>query len=315
MLQIRPKYLLLYNILEGLPRRKSMNEQWGITEDQRQKAYSGLISPGSAKNLRRAIENLVAISIPKRATEFKTGRTFKFKVNFITLTLPCPQGKHSDKEVKSKCLDVWIKSAKRRFGLKSYVWRAERQKNGNIHFHLITDCYIHYEQLRDSWNDRLNHLSYIDLFEAKHGHRTPNSTDVHAVSKIRDLSAYMVKYMTKGVKSADKYRAQPPWRNPELTMKHKKGDPQFIRLMSIEEMKINGRVWDCSANLKQKVKCDFVIDTETSILLENAITQHNCRHKSGDVCSIIFTNDKQFQQVVTGRYRLAWEEWLKTIRN
>lgn len=314
-MQIRPRYLLLYTILEGWSRRLSIQQTWNLNETNRKKAYGGLIGNCSAKRLRRCIENLVAISLPKQAVHFTTGKKFKFKVNFITLTLPCPQGEHSDKEVKRQCLDVWIKAAKRTFGLKSYVWRAERQLNGNIHFHIISDCYMHYEILRDSWNKRLNNLGYIDTFEKKHGHRTPNSTDVHAVNNIKDLAAYMVKYMTKGNNTAESLRAQPPWTKPKNKIKFKKNGPKFQRVLSLNEQRINGRVWDASTNLKTKDKCDFIIDSETAQLIDDAINKHECRHKVNDRVSMIFLKPGQLNKVLTTRYRNAWEEYLQKMRN
>jgi hypothetical protein len=313
-LQIRPNYLLIYTILEGLPRRGAPAWRPSITEWQRKKAYSGLITPGSAKNMRRAIENMVAASMPKTAVNFSTGKEFKFKVNFITLTLPCKQGTHTDQTVKKTCLDNWLKSARQRFKLRSYVWRAERQLNGNVHFHIVTDCYIHYEALRDSWNARLNHLGYIDEFFKKHGHRTPNSTDVHAVSKIRNLASYMVKYMTKGVNPAEDFIAQPPWCKSRASPKPKKNGPKFQRVLRLEEQKIDGRVWDCSTNLKTKAKCDFIIDGETEAMLDVAINTHQCRYKVNPRCSLVFLDKGKFEKVITGRYREAWEKWLNGLR-
>ena len=314
-LQIRPNYLLIYNILEGLPRRHGSRWVSSIQEWQRKKAYSGLITPGSAKNMRRAIENMVAASLPKTAVNFSTGKEFKFKINFITLTLPCEQGTHTDQTVKKTCLDNWLKSARQRFKLKSYVWRAERQVNGNVHFHIVTDCYIHYEALRDSWNARLNHLGYIDKFFERHGHRTPNSTDVHAVSKIKNLASYMVKYMTKGHNSAELFVPQVPFCKARASPKVKKNGPKFQRVLRIAEQKIDGRVWDCSQNLKTKAKCDFVIDGDTEALLDRAINEHQCRFKVNPRCSLIFLDPKKFEKIITGRYLDAWNAWLQSIRN
>ena len=196
--QVRPNYLVIYNQLEGLRRRQRDTWQYTLNDFDRKKAYAGFISPGSAKNLKRCLENLIEISIEKKAVHHTSGKQFKFKINFITLTLPHHQGKWTDKDVKKMCLDTWLKSARRSFGLKSYVWRAERQHNGNIHFHIASDCYIDHVALRHSWNDRLEHCNYISRFEEKHGHRNPNSTDVHSVRKVQNLAAYLIKYMSKG---------------------------------------------------------------------------------------------------------------------
>lgn len=245
-------------------------------------AYDGLLNLYSIKRLKRAIDLIIAISKEKEAINFKDGKPFKFKLNFVTLTLPARQGSISDKEIKRECLDVWFKSAKRIFKLNNYVWRAERQKNGNLHFHIISDCYMPFDQLRDSWNQRLERLGFITAFEKIHGHRHPNSTDVHSIKKVRDLSAYMVKYMCKLKKN---------------------------------EQKIDGKVWDCSKNLKRKDSVEFLIDSTTSDMITAAIEKYNCRFKKTDNCTLVFMDEKQFNQVITGIHKKAYDEWLNSIRN
>jgi hypothetical protein len=244
-------------------------------------AYDGFLNLNAIKRLKRSIELIIAIAIEKEATNFKSNQKFKFKVNFITLTLPGPQGTRTDKQIKKEILDVWFKAAKRRFNLSSYVWRAERQKNGNLHFHIVSDCYIPFDQLRDSWNNRLERMGFISEFEKLHGHRHPNSTDVHSIKKVRDLAAYMVKYMCKLKKN---------------------------------EQRIDGKVWDCSTNLKRKDSVEFIIDGETEQLITNAIEVHNCKFKKTDNCTLVFYNEYQFAQAITGRHRTAYDEWLNSIR-
>ena len=168
--------------------------------------------------------------------------------------------------------------------------------------------------LRLAWNHQLEKLGYIDTFEKKHGHRNPNSTDVHSISKIKNLGAYMVKYMCKPAFLAKCFIAQPPFTRPERKCKPFNAKIKFKKLMSLEEAKINGRLWDCSVNLKQKHKCDFIIDTETGELIERAINDHGCRYKVTENCSLVFMDPKQFGQVVTGHLAKGWEEWKEKMR-
>lgn len=282
VVQIRPRYLLIYDRLEGLPPRTDEAKKISLEALHARSTYDGLLNFNSIKRMKRAIELLVAISKPKEAVSHKTGKTFTFKVNFVTLTLPAPQETVTDKQLKKECLDVWIKAARREFKLKSYVWRAERQKNGNLHFHFCTDVYIPFDRLRDSWNQRLQRFHFINDYHAKHNKWHPNSTDVHSVQNIRDLAAYMVKYMTKLKKN---------------------------------EQKIDGAVWDCSKNLKRKGNCEFIIDSATSEMINNAITVHLAPGKVTEHCTLIFLDEKQFDSAITGIYRQRYEEWLESIRN
>lgn len=156
-------------------------------------------SKKSAKNLKVKI-NALLYSVDKKI--LLTGDN-RHKVVFVTLTLPAKQ-RHSDVEIKSKCLNQLLTELRDKYGVTLYVWKAERQKNGNLHFHLLVNRYIPAMELRDSWNRILSKLGYIDDFEVKHGHRSPNSTDVHSLYKdkrtgkrIGSVVAYMAKYMSK----------------------------------------------------------------------------------------------------------------------
>ena len=114
--------------------------------------------------------------------------------------------------------------------MKNYVWKVEAQANGNIHVHITTDTYLPWRSVREVWNrilkqngilkkytDRMNAMTefeYIKTFfrankttipelkkrfaegKAK-GWEDPNSTDVRAVHKIKDIGAYISKYMSK----------------------------------------------------------------------------------------------------------------------
>lgn len=224
MVKVSPGMVLAYSILDPAPRRSPLEITVHGNAIPGAAKYTGILTPSAKRKLIKAINLLVAISLPKKAIHFDSKKEFTFRVNFITLTLPAPQGGLSDKELKQRCLKQWIEYWKDRLPGMSYVWRAERQKNGNLHFHLLTDRYIYYKDLRDSWNRALGSTGLINAFEAKNGHRHPNSTDVHAVKAIRNLAAYIAKYMSK----------TESFSNP-----------------------IEGRVWDCSRNLKQKDSCAF----------------------------------------------------------
>jgi hypothetical protein len=135
------------------------------------------------------------------------------------------------------------------------------------------------------------------------------------VGKIKNLAGYMVKYMCKPAFLAKCFIAQPPFAKPERKVKvSPKGRP-FSKLMTLEEAKINGRLWDCSQNLKRKFKCDFVIDTKTGEIIENAINVHGCDYKVTPNCSLVFMNSSQFNLVVTGKLMEGWEAWKEKMRD
>lgn len=288
-MQLRPWGLIAYDRIEWpygrkkkdskaitLNNRSSQNNTVGVIN-----SYTGKLTPYAKKKLKRAIGLLVASAKDKEAQNWKTGKIFKFKINFITLTLPASQGTITDKQLKKEVLDVWIKRMRRKHKLNNYVWRAERQKNGNIHFHLISDTYIHYEKIRNDWNACLAKFNFIDDFEKKNGHRNPNSTDVHAIWKVKNLVQYFVKYMAKDEKEGD-----------------------FIE----------GKVWDCSKALKTKENVEKLMESETAEIWNKAYNDNSTEKKHDTNYTLIFLPGKLFRQFITGQLLKDWNTYLEKIR-
>lgn len=289
VLQVRSYGLLAYDKREWhykprkdrTPHKQDNSHSNKFTTDSPNNQYTGSLTPYAKRRLKRAIQLLTASAMEKEAPNFKTGKTFKFKVNFVTLTLPAPQGNISDRDIKKQCLDPWIKRMRRKHKLNNYVWRAERQKNGNLHFHLITDTWIHYEKIRNDWNSVLNFFKFIDKFEEKHGHRNPNSTDVHAVWKVKNLTQYFIKYMTKGDKEGDK---------------------------------IEGKIWDCSKALKTKENCETLMEGQAYETWTAASNDPTVKRKDDPNFSIQFFTNAQFNKYVTGELLEKWTAYLTRIR-
>jgi len=62
---------------------------------------------------------------------------------------------------------------------------------------MLTGIYIDAMYLRMIWLFHCNKLGYVDAFNQKYNHWIPNSTDVHSLKKIRSVSNYVGKYMSK----------------------------------------------------------------------------------------------------------------------
>jgi hypothetical protein len=159
-------------------------------------AHEGKVSYKGRKNLEKCISWLLYLSKPKRVFCSESGKAFTFQINFITLTLPAKQ-QHPDKEITSRCLKNFLDVCRKYINLENYIWRAEAQANGNIHFHLVTDKFIPFNDLRKWWNQSVELLGYVSAFEKKWKHRNPNSVDVHSVKHIKRIASYLSKYMSK----------------------------------------------------------------------------------------------------------------------
>jgi hypothetical protein len=191
---IKPGFITTYEQVEN--RRPRTQSQILNELNLKETATEGEISQKAERRIKTAIDWLLFMALPKKAKAPKTGKEFSFKINFITLTLAAPQ-MHPDKVISASCLHQFLIEARQQWGLQNYVWRAEAQRNGNIHFHIVTDVFCPWSQVKRTWNRIQEKLGYVTAFQAKHGHRDPNSTDIHSVARIKNISAYLAKYCAK----------------------------------------------------------------------------------------------------------------------
>lgn len=218
--------------------------QMSIEYHLRKNSPGGEISRKAERRISQAIDWLLWLTDEKEFLNRKTKRLVRFKLNFVTLTLASRQI-HSDNEIKSKLLNNFLTVARQKWGCVHYVWRAEAQKNGNIHFHIVFDKFIPWNEIRNSWNRIQNILGYVDRFKAKHGNKTPNSTDIHSIYKLRNIAAYLGKYIAKN--SPHRLIGGKLW-----------GLSQSLSRMRSAQVMADGQVWDEFLHLKetfsQKVK-------------------------------------------------------------
>lgn len=159
--------------------------------------HKGKLSVKAQKELKTAVNWLIASAKEKTVYHKETERYYTFKVNFVTLTLPDTENPITDKEFKENLLNPFLTYCRKYFNLSNYVWKMELQNNGKLHAHLTTDTFIYWKDLRKAWNRRLIACGYMKQFEEKYGHQDPNSTDVHSVYKVSNIAAYIAKYMAK----------------------------------------------------------------------------------------------------------------------
>ena len=167
---------------------------------------SNLMSLASSKKLKKAINWMAYLSRDKRVFVKEINKRVKFQLSFITLTLPSTQI-HTDKEIKAAALVPFLQWLRDRFDVKKYVWKAEIQKNGNIHFHITLDKFIHYSTLRNQWIRNINTLGYVDRYREESGKHTPPCTEIKAVKKVKNIAAYLAAYLSENVNSKNKKAA------------------------------------------------------------------------------------------------------------
>lgn len=144
----------------------------------------GTISLNSKRKIKSAIRWLVASATTKQVYEKQHQAKVNWKINCITLTF---HENLQDDALARKILSEWLEVAKYRWQMYNYVWKAEPQERGAIHFHLCSQVYVPHAELRYTWNRALRKRKLNNIND--------NSTDVHAVTHARNLESYLCDYL------------------------------------------------------------------------------------------------------------------------
>jgi hypothetical protein len=223
----------------------------------------GYISKKSKTRLFNSFDWLQYIARPKKVLNHYTGNTFEFRLSFITLTLSSKQ-KHKDNFVKSKMLSPYLEALRKRYPGISYIWKAETQDNGNIHFHITCDHFIPLSYVQSLWNRYQRKYGYLDEYVNKYKHFNAPSTEIKAVKNDNQVKSYFIKYMAKSYTDKDIKDLEREILHLESTLKkvNNKDELQKLekklyvknkRLSEAKRRKVEGAIWDCSTNLKGKV--------------------------------------------------------------
>lgn len=135
-----------------------------LQENDKDGQYNGYLSDATKRTIKKRIDNWLL------SMKYTNGLKNPMRVDssviyptFVTLTLPSKQI-HSDQKVKNECLDPFVEWLRKTFAVTAYFWRAESQKNGNVHFHILIDRFVPFTEIRRKWNLTVNRLGYVDRF-------------------------------------------------------------------------------------------------------------------------------------------------------
>jgi hypothetical protein len=222
-------------LLKQTDKRREVKEE--SLKNLRDNERKNEISEKARRLLKKNIRKLVDLYYFKRKAPVRTKEVKRFSLQLITLTLPTEQ-MHSDTELKSRALNSFLQYLRKYHDLKHYCWRAERQGNGNLHFHILTTTKIHHSEIRKIWNRQLKRLGYIDKYRermrklslsdyielrkkdaAKNRKKVvraywqgieqdwsnPNTTDIKRLKLVRNKFSYLVKYLAKNSEDKSKF--------------------------------------------------------------------------------------------------------------
>lgn len=240
---------------------------------------SGKLSRKAKSKMNNAINWLHFLSEKQVYYSKKTKQTHKLYINFITLTL-CSRQMHDDKYIVNRMLKPFLKWIKRQ-GNDLYVWRAEVQSNGNLHFHITSNRFLHWQSIRNKWNSIMNRHGYIREYIQSGGDNNPNSTDVSGVKNIEQLAGYMVKYM--GKPAIENYCTRymclddKPKQRFALAVLALAKDGTYITV----RRDVTCKVWSCSTELQNKRITITEMDEGYEVIREGIEQRCSAEQKEG----------------------------------
>jgi len=277
-------------------------------KNARLSAYKVGLSDGSRKRLQRAITIMAAACTPRWIENHKKQLQY-FRMGFLTLTFPAPIDINPAKEIFFEFMR-WVRE---RQGIRADIWKMEFQASDIPHFHVLLSDYLHKDQAQARWDDLLRENGVSTEYADKNNTYRTNSLDIKAVGKVKDLAAYMVKELSKDLSAKKvtieaKIRAENPDINPEDLK-------QQVHAEVMEMIKVNGKVWDCSMNLRGVRYFSVVMSAAHVEQLHRLEAEGRCRCMNDDFFSIIKLTDSSPPDLLSEIENNLYSQHVRAIFN
>lgn len=265
VIQIRHKSIVQY--YEPLNRRSILNNRrtWE-NRNLYKTAYSGKVTQGVRKRLTKAINIMLQVAKPKTIFN-EIGNYYQYhKLSFITLKITADKVL-SAREAYDNCFSHfldWLKRTATNNQNPLYVWKLEPQADGQVHYHITTPEWINCRKIKDKWNAILRKAGYLTKYAQEHGHYNANSTDVHQVNDVQNLSSYMVKALTDCIAAAEKIK---------INKRGKKAEhigAEMAKDMN-NEYETEGKIWGCSEILSNAKYATLLLGTRAQKMIDQLV--------------------------------------------
>lgn len=126
------------------------------------------------------------------------GRKLRHRQGFLTLTLP-GVATEDHKAIKAKVLDPFFTYCRNVLGLRDYVWTAELQDRGEIHFHAIVNQFLPKDKVRSAWLGACDRSGIV----SSSGRGSRPATEIEECKDWNGSRIYAGKYLAKALRSGD----------------------------------------------------------------------------------------------------------------
>lgn len=268
-------------------RPMNLNAEKNLIQNKDVKEYNGYLSDSAKRRIKEIVPNMLLVTAIRKAKNSRGKKDIAEKtidvlsrnkplLSFLTLTLSSKQI-HGDNEIKRECLQPFLASLKDGGYLINYIWVAETQRNGNVHFHLCVNSYIDKDIIRNLWNRHQNKLGYVD----RYGKENPPSTQIDACRDVTKVAAYISKYMCKSSEVVDNTN------NPNKSN---------IR-------KIEGRLWGCDTQSEKMVGKEATGEEQQRLYKEvNKVAQFIIEEKYYTIMYIDIKRSKEMVNLLVNHF-------------
>lgn len=273
VLQIRHKSVVRYDQPLFWASHRNNKKVW-LSKNLHKTAYSGRMTQGLRKRMTKAVNILLQTIEPKWIFNEVTGQYQYHKLSFITLKIT-NAGTITARDAYDNCLNHFLDWMTRTQEAKLYVWKAEGEIRGQIHYHITTPTFIHYLDIRKKWNSLLRQSGYLDRYAKEHGHFDANSTNVHEVNDVQNLAPYILKAFADSLEAAEKIKKVKPGRSGESIGAEMGKEVQ-------NEKGTIGKIWGCSELLSAAHYVSFYMEGHHEKVIEQLKIDKKIREVSDD---------------------------------
>lgn len=245
---------------------------------------SGIVSDGTKKKITRIITSWIDSVEQFAKNNNKSKEWIKNQITFVTLTLPSKQ-MHSDKECNRLMLNEFMIYLKRKTSITAYLWVAEKQDNGNIHYHILTTKFINWQTIRRLWNNTLNKNGYIEVYRKnqKEWHKNGFRVREDLLTRIDKKTKQIVDNWTvEKQREAYEIGVKENWSNPNSTDIHSMKNTNSIKKYLIKYM-TKGVNEECKTITKKAVDENKTKKEIKELICKHIKEKHkhkilNCNH-------------------------------------
>lgn len=280
VIQVRYKQLLIYNKWHGITIARTQQQIDYFKIMISKKTYSGIVTEGTKKRMSKAIDLMLQASPLQKVYNPIIKRHQHFQLTFLTLTIAEDERMLDAAYCYKNLLMPYLRILRDKFQVVNYVWKVELQERGQVHYHLTLNKFIMFNELQTEWNKLQKNLGLLDSFYRKFQHYEPNGIDIHAVYKVNDIKAYLLKYLKKSEQN---------------------------------QTAINSKIWGCSENLRNSKSVEFYLSDIDLKKLQDLKEFVDTEIFKNEHCEIITSKSQKVTSVFNSKQLKVINENIKNI--